>query len=60
MNSQMLAHPATKNSLSTLENWGARIFPTAEGSLACGEVGEGRLLEPSSIISEINKFKEQL
>jgi phosphopantothenoylcysteine decarboxylase/phosphopantothenate--cysteine ligase len=58
MNSQMLLHPATKNSLSTLENWGARVFPTGSGTLACGETGEGRLLEPALILEEIKKFKE--
>jgi phosphopantothenoylcysteine decarboxylase/phosphopantothenate--cysteine ligase len=46
MNSNMLAHPAIAEALSVLEGWGARILPTGEGRLACGEVGYGRLLEP--------------
>lgn len=46
MNSNMLAHPAVAEALAVLEGWGARILPTGEGRLACGEVGYGRLLEP--------------
>jgi phosphopantothenoylcysteine decarboxylase len=46
MNSNMLAHPAVTESLAVLEGWGARILPTGEGRLACGEIGYGRLLEP--------------
>jgi len=46
MNSHMLAHPAMVEALSVLENWGCRILPTGSGRLACGETGNGRLLEP--------------
>jgi phosphopantothenoylcysteine decarboxylase/phosphopantothenate--cysteine ligase len=49
MNSNMLAHPAVTEALSTLESWGCRILPTGEGRLACGEVGYGRLLEPEQV-----------
>jgi phosphopantothenoylcysteine decarboxylase/phosphopantothenate--cysteine ligase len=56
MNSEMFKHPATANSLATLEKWGARIFETAEGRLACGEFGQGKMLEPSAIFEEIQRF----
>jgi phosphopantothenoylcysteine decarboxylase/phosphopantothenate--cysteine ligase len=46
MNSNMLAHPAVADALAVLEGWGARVLPTGEGRLACGEIGYGRLLEP--------------
>lgn len=46
MNSDMLAHPAVVEALSVLENWGCRILPTGSGRLACGETGDGRLIEP--------------
>jgi len=49
MNSNMLAHPAVTEALSTLESWGCRILPTGEGRLACGEIGYGRLLEPEQV-----------
>lgn len=53
MNSEMLQHPATQQSLNTLKNHGAKILKTDHGLLACGEVGYGRLLEPEIIYAEI-------
>jgi len=55
MNSNMLAHPAVTEALSTLESWGCRILPTGEGRLACGEVGPGRLLEPEEVFELIRE-----
>jgi len=55
MNSNMLAHPAVTEALSTLESWGCRILPTGEGRLACGEVGYGRLLEPEEVFELISE-----
>lgn len=45
MNSNMLAHPATNNSLTLLKGFGYHIVEPGSGSLACGEVGDGRLVE---------------
>ncbi|MCB0383820.1 MAG: bifunctional phosphopantothenoylcysteine decarboxylase/phosphopantothenate--cysteine ligase CoaBC [Bdellovibrionales bacterium] len=53
MNSSMLRHPATKGSLERLEEWGAQVYPTASGVLACGEIGFGKLLEPETILAEV-------
>ncbi|HEX4924910.1 MAG TPA: flavoprotein [Bdellovibrionales bacterium] len=53
MNSQMLAHPATQASLSKLRAWGVNVLETDSGNLACGDVGEGRLLEPEKIFASI-------
>lgn len=53
MNTMMLNHPATQRSLSQLHAWGAKVFETAKGTLACGEVGEGKLLEPGAIVRAI-------
>ncbi len=55
MNSNMLAHPAVTEALSTLESWGCRILPTGEGRLACGAVGYGRLLEPEQTAALIRE-----
>ncbi len=49
MNTAMFEHPATQESLNKLENWGVTILPTAEGYLACGDYGSGKLLEPEKI-----------
>lgn len=53
MNSQMLQHPATRVSLETLHGWGLTVLGTGDGSLACGEVGEGRLMEPEALHAEV-------
>ncbi|MEE4272017.1 MAG: flavoprotein [Thermoanaerobaculales bacterium] len=49
MNSHMLAHPAVREALSTLGSWGCRILPTGSGRLACGEAGDGRLIEADEV-----------
>ena len=56
MNTHMWDYPATKKNLATLKHWGIHVLPTAEGKLACGEVGAGRMLEPQ----EIRHFIESL
>lgn len=53
MNSQMLQHPATRKSIETLRGWGVTVLGTGDGSLACGEVGEGRLMEPEDLRTEV-------
>ncbi len=53
MNSRMLSHPVTQQSLITLKNMGCQILQTDHGALACGETGEGRLLAPEKAIMEI-------
>ncbi len=45
MNSNMLAHPATRKNLATLGELGYRIVEPDSGLLACGEEGAGRLPE---------------
>jgi phosphopantothenoylcysteine synthetase/decarboxylase len=53
MNSQMLAHPATQESLKKLSQWGVYVFETESGDLACGEKGYGRLVAPTKIFEKI-------
>jgi phosphopantothenoylcysteine synthetase/decarboxylase len=55
MNPQMLAHPATKAALAKLSEWGITVLDTGEGRHACGDQGEGRLLEPNQIVEAIVK-----
>lgn len=55
MNTRMLAYPATRLSLERLADWGIRILPTAKGALACGETGEGRMLELDQILEALNR-----
>lgn len=53
MNSAMYRHPATQNSLATLKSWGVEFLGTGTGALACGEIGEGRLIEPEELVKAI-------
>ncbi len=46
MNRVMWANPATRANIATLRGRGIEILGPAEGDQACGEVGEGRMLEP--------------
>lgn len=56
MNTQMFAHPATQASLGKLEKYGVKILPVGSGDLACGDIGEGRLLEPEALYGEISRW----
>lgn len=56
MNNKMWSHPATGDNLNTLKQRGSVILGPASGDQACGETGEGRLLEPADIISELANY----
>lgn len=49
MNRLMWAHPATQANLQTLLQRGVQQFGPGSGGQACGEVGEGRMWEPTQI-----------
>jgi phosphopantothenoylcysteine decarboxylase / phosphopantothenate---cysteine ligase len=51
MESDMWRHPATQNNIEKLKSWGATIVGPAEGRLASGAMGPGRLVEPEMIVS---------
>jgi phosphopantothenoylcysteine decarboxylase/phosphopantothenate--cysteine ligase len=53
MNPAMWMHPATREAVAKLEGWGVRFIPVGEGRTACGEIGEGRLAEPSEVVAAI-------
>lgn len=53
MNVAMYQHPLTQASLLKLQTLGCTVLGTGNGALACGESGEGRLLEPEVILSTI-------
>lgn len=54
MNGKMLAHAATQANLKSLEDRGHRVLETAEGMLACGYEGKGKLAPVDSIFSQIS------
>lgn len=53
MNCQMWAHPAVQRNVATLRGWGVRMVGPADGELACGTSGTGRMAEPAAIVSEV-------
>ena len=53
MNSMMWEHPATQANIATLKTRGVKQIGPASGSLACGEVGAGRMSDPDEIVKAI-------
>lgn len=53
MNTRMWNHPATKDNLEKLRQWGYEILNPGTGFLACGSEGEGRMPEPEEILSAV-------
>lgn len=49
MNVRMWLHPATQRNVRQLVDDGVRVIDPAEGEMACGEHGPGRLPEPQTI-----------
>ena len=61
MNVEMWENAATQNNLQILQAHGVMLAGPAAGDQACGEVGMGRMLEPSQLVSEIeNLFQPKL
>ncbi|OZB49879.1 MAG: phosphopantothenate synthase [Thiomonas sp. 14-66-4] len=54
MNREMWANPAVQRNVARLRADGVRIAGPARGEQACGEVGEGRMIEPEDIAIEID------
>ncbi|MDQ3425277.1 MAG: bifunctional phosphopantothenoylcysteine decarboxylase/phosphopantothenate--cysteine ligase CoaBC [Actinomycetota bacterium] len=53
MNVRMWEHPATQENAALLRSRGVEIIGPAEGELAEGEVGAGRMVEPEEIAARI-------
>jgi len=56
MNTRMWHYPATQASVNRLKQWGIHVLPVGRGELACGEHGEGRLLEPPEILQWVDRL----
>lgn len=63
MNSAMWRHPVTSKHIKTLKSeWGSapdgwvRVLGPVEKGLACGDVGDGGMMEWSSIVAELEGF----
>lgn len=58
MDMDMFAHPATQNNLNILESYGNHIIQPAEGDLASGLTGKGRMQEPEEIMQAISALRQ--
>jgi phosphopantothenoylcysteine decarboxylase/phosphopantothenate--cysteine ligase len=56
MNREMWAHPATQRNMAQLDADGAHILGVGSGFQACGETGDGRMLEPPELLEDIVAF----
>lgn len=53
MNREMFAHPATQRNLAQLAADSAQVLGVGFGDQACGEVGDGRMLEPTELLKPL-------
>ena len=56
MNREMWAHPATQRNMAQLKADGTTILGVGSGDQACGETGDGRMLEPTELLEDIIAF----
>ena len=56
MNREMWAHPATQRNAAQLRADGTVILGPASGDQACGEIGDGRMLEPEELLADVIAF----
>jgi phosphopantothenoylcysteine decarboxylase / phosphopantothenate---cysteine ligase len=58
MNLQMWENPATQRNIAQLRADGIEIFGPCNGEQACGEVGDGRMLEPEQIVAALDAWAQ--
>jgi phosphopantothenoylcysteine decarboxylase/phosphopantothenate--cysteine ligase len=56
MNREMWAHPATQRNMAQLGRDGATILGVGTGDQACGETGDGRMLEAAEVVQDLIAF----
>jgi phosphopantothenoylcysteine decarboxylase/phosphopantothenate--cysteine ligase len=56
MNREMWAHPATQRNMAQVSADGATILGVGSGFQACGETGDGRMLEPQELLEDLIAF----
>lgn len=56
MNREMWAHPATQRNVEQLRADGATVLDVGAGDQACGETGDGRMLEPEELLYDMVRF----
>ena len=56
MNREMWAHPATQRNVAQLNADGSHVLGVGQGDQACGETGDGRMLEADEIVDALEAF----
>ena len=56
MNREMWIHPATQRNMAQLRLDGTAILGVGNGDQACGETGDGRMLEPAELVQDVIAF----
>ncbi len=56
MNREMWSHPATQRNLMQVAADGAHVLGVGSGWQACGETGDGRMLEPAQLLDDVTAF----
>ncbi len=56
MNREMWGHPATQRNVAQVRADGASVLGPGHGDQACGEVGDGRMLEPAELLADVVAF----
>ena len=56
MNREMWSHPATERNVAQLRADGATVLGVGQGDQACGETGDGRMLEPQELLEDLVAF----
>ena len=56
MNREMYAHPATQRNFVQISSDGATVLGVGSGFQACGETGDGRMLEPDQLLEDVVAF----
>jgi phosphopantothenoylcysteine decarboxylase/phosphopantothenate--cysteine ligase len=56
MNREMWGHPATQRNVAQLLADGTHVLDVGQGEQACGETGDGRMLEPEELLDEVLAF----
>ncbi|MEY3713151.1 MAG: bifunctional phosphopantothenoylcysteine decarboxylase/phosphopantothenate--cysteine ligase CoaBC [Pseudomonadota bacterium] len=56
MNRLMWSHPATQANIKILRHRGVEVLGPGRGEQACGETGDGRMLEPLEIVAGVERL----
>ncbi len=56
MNREMWLNPATQRNVAQLRDDGIKVLGPGAGAQACGETGDGRMLEPEQLLAELSAF----